>query len=97
MSVVVDVVAGAWLVGAAINALLQYNRLDKRRGSRVLQVLFVPRGIWVRVWVLSATAATMQLTRGSVVWPAAAGLWFGIVAWEATVQATARVRRGRPA
>jgi hypothetical protein len=97
VSAVLDVVAGAWIVGAVINGLLQYNRLDSRRGSRVSQSLFAPRGIWVRVWVLSAAGAAMQLTQGSVVWRAAAGFWFGIVAWEATVQATARIRRRRRA
>jgi hypothetical protein len=97
VSVVLDVLAGVWIVGAVINGLLQYNRLDSRRGSRVSQVLFAPRGIWVRVWVLSATAGAMQLVRGSVVWPAAAGFWFGIVAWEAAVQARARIRRRRRA
>lgn len=89
-------VAGAVLfVGSVINARLQYTRLDTRRGRRVSQLLSAPGGIRVRLWLLVATGGALDIARGSVVWPVIAGVWFGIVTWEAIVQARGWIRRVR--
>lgn len=95
MSVFNEVVGAVIFVGSVINLLLQYTRLDTRRGSRVSQLILAPGGIRVRLWLLVATGGALQIARGSVVWPVIAGVWFGIVAWEAAVQATTGIRRAR--
>jgi hypothetical protein len=93
---VFDWVAGAVIfVGSVISVRLYYTRLDSRRGSRVSQLLSAPGGSAVRIWVLTATLGAMLIARGSAAWPFFAGAWFGIVAWEVTVQATAWIRRVR--
>lgn len=95
MSVFYQVVGAVLILGSVINVLVQYTRLDTRRGTRISQLVSAPGGIRVRVWLLVATAGAMDLARGSAVWPALVGAWFGIVAWEASVQATAWIRRVR--
>ena len=95
MSVFNDVVGAVLILGCGINVLVQYTRLDTRRGPRVSQLVSAPGGIRVRVWLLVATGGALQLARGSVVWPALVGVWFGIAAWETGVQATAWIRRVR--
>jgi hypothetical protein len=95
VSVFNEVVGAVIFVGSVINLLLQYPRLDTRRASRILQLISAPGGVRVRVWLLVATGGALQIARGSVVWPVIAGVWFGIAAWEAGVQATARIRRAR--
>jgi hypothetical protein len=88
-------VAAVTAVGCVINVRMQYTRLDTRHGTRVSQLMFAPGGIRVRVWLLVATGVAMPAAAGSVAWPVVAGVWFGLVAWEAGVQATAWIRRVR--
>jgi hypothetical protein len=95
VSVFADVVAALLILGSILNVRVQYTRLDTRRGTRVSQIISAPGGIRVRVWLLVATGGALDLATGSVVWPALVGVWCGIVAWEASVQATAWIRRVR--
>jgi hypothetical protein len=84
------VMAALFFAGFLIIVRQQY-----RHGFRLSEFLFEPSGIRLRVWLLVATSTVMQVTTGSVAWPFVTGVWFGIAAWEASVQATAWIRRVR--
>lgn len=71
---------------------LMIVRQQYRHGFRLSEFLFEPSGIRLRVWLLVATSTVMQVTTGSVAWPFVTGVWFGIAAWETSVQATAWIR-----
>jgi len=76
---------------SAINAGMQFARLSSRRASRVSQVMSAPAGFPVRLALLSAAVGLWLLIGG---W-AVDGVMLAIIAWEFTVQLTARVTRHR--
>lgn len=95
MSVTTDVVVAVLLAGCAGNVILQYPRLARHRRTQFVRLLTAPGGWRVRLWLLVGTGGLLDLATGSAVWPYLAGLWFAIAGWEATVQATAWIRRVR--
>lgn len=89
MTVFYEVVGAVTLAGLVILLRQQY-----RRGFRFPEFLFEPSGVRFRVWLLVATSTGMQVAT-SAAWPYVTGAWFGIAAWEITVQAAAWIRRVR--
>jgi hypothetical protein len=88
-----EVIGAVIFIAGVTGVVMQYTRLDTRRSMRVSQVISASRGIRVRIFLLVATGGVMYISIGTAAWPVAAGVWFGIVAWEASVQATAWIRR----
>jgi hypothetical protein len=90
MTVFYAAVGTVIFVGLVILARQQY-----RRGLRLSELLFEPSGIRMRIWLWVSAGTGMQVARGSTAWPYVTGVWFGLVAWEVTVQAAAWIRRVR--
>jgi len=81
---------------SAANARLYYTRRLGRRSTRIRKVMSAPAGFPVRSALLLTAVGVWNLTSG---WPPAGwpviGVEVAIIAWEATIQATALVRRAR--